>query len=115
MRSASTWCWTAASNELRRSSSLRTSSSSLWRARWSPRHDQIDLETHQIGRHVRESLGVTFRRPVFDHQVLPFDVAEFPQALTQRVQIGGIMYRRYRFQNPDSIDLPRLLCTRYER
>src|SRR5437899_1673927 len=80
-----------------------------------PRYDQIDLETSKLGSHVRKSLGVTFRRPVFDDQVLSFDVAEFPQPVAQRVEIGGVLCRRYRFQNPDSIDLPPLLRVRYER
>src|SRR5450759_2979565 len=60
-------------------------------------------------------LGTTFRRPIFDDQVLPFDVAEVPQSLAQRVEIGGVLCRSYRLQNPDAIDLPHLLRARYER
>ena len=74
-----------------------------------PGHDQVDLETNQFGREVREPLGATIRRPIFDDQVSPFDVAEVPQPLAQGVEIGGVPCRGYRLQNPDAIDLPRLL------
>src|SRR5437870_13206007 len=76
-----------------------------------PRHDQVDLKTYQFGREVREPLGATIRRPIFDDQVSPFDVAELPQPLAQRGGIGGVPCPGYRLQNPDAIDLPHLLRT----
>jgi hypothetical protein len=58
-----------------------------WR---SPGHDQVDLETNQLGREVREPRGATIRRPIFDDQVSSFNVAEIPQPLAQGVKIGGV-------------------------
>src|SRR6266568_2082375 len=85
------------------------------RGRGPPAHDQIDLETHQLGRELREPLGATICRSIFDDQVSPFDVAELPQPLAQSVEIGGVLCGGYRFENTDAIDLPRLLRARSNR
>ena len=85
------------------------------RGRRPPGHDQVDLETNQFGREVREPLGATIRRPIFDDQVSPFDVAEIAQPFAQGIEIGGVLCGGYRFENTDAIDLPRLLRARTER
>ena len=77
-------------------------------------HDQVDFEKNQFGREVREPLGATIGRPIFDDQVSPFDVAEIPQPPAQSVEIGDVACRGYRLQNPDAIDLPHLLRARSE-
>ena len=74
-----------------------------------PGHDQVDIETDQFGREVRESLGATIRRPIFDHQISPFDVAPVPEPPAQGVEIGNVPCGGYRFENPDAINLPRRL------
>jgi hypothetical protein len=80
-----------------------------------PGQNQVDLETNQFGREVREPLGATIRRPIFNDQVSPFDVAHVPQPLAQGVEIGGVPCRGYRLQNPDAIDLPHSLRAHSER
>ena len=61
-----------------------------------PRHNQVDLETNQFRREVRKPLGATIRRPIFDDQISPFDVAQLPQPLAQGIEIGGVSCRGYR-------------------
>jgi hypothetical protein len=46
-------------------------------------HHHIDFETHQLGREFRKPLGTTIRRPIFNDQILPFDVTKFPELLAQ--------------------------------
>src|SRR5215204_4071123 len=46
-----------------------------------PRHDKVDLEADQFRCEVGEALSATVRRPIFEDQVLTFDIAEIPQPL----------------------------------
>jgi hypothetical protein len=57
--------------------------------RGSSRQDQVDIETNQFRREVRESLDPTIGRPIFDDEVSPFEVTEIPQPFAQPVEIGG--------------------------
>src|SRR5512144_684366 len=44
-------------------------------SRGGPGDDEIDLETHELGRQIRETLHVSVRRAVFDQDVATFDMA----------------------------------------
>ena len=44
--------------------------------RRSPRHDDVNLEPHQLGREVRESFSAAVGRAVLDHEILPLNVPE---------------------------------------
>jgi hypothetical protein len=44
-------------------------------SRGGPGDDEIDLETHELGRQIRETLHVPVRRAVFDQDVATFDMA----------------------------------------
>jgi hypothetical protein len=64
---------------------------------------------------LREPLGATIRRPIFDDQVCPFDVPALSQPRAQGIEIGGVLCGGYRLENADAIDLPGLLRARSER
>jgi hypothetical protein len=78
-------------------------------------HDQIDVETNQLGRKLGETLGAAVGRTVVEDEVLTFDVAELSQALSEGIEIGGVRCRGGRLQQTDTIDLARLLRPRRER
>src|SRR5262245_2585727 len=44
-------------------------------------HDDINLETHQLGRKLREPIDLSLRKSVLDGDVLSFDVAKLAQSL----------------------------------
>jgi hypothetical protein len=74
------------------------------------RHDQIDVETSQLGRELRKALGAAIGRAIVDDEVLALDVAEVPQTLAQRIEIGGVRRRRNHLQDADAVNLAGLLC-----
>src|SRR5437762_13231544 len=55
-------------------------------SRRSPRDDQIYFEVNQFGGQVHETFAATFRRAVFNNQVLTLDVSGFPQRMSERIQ-----------------------------
>ena len=79
------------------------------RGRSAPRHDEVDLEADQFGCEVGEALSATVRRPIFEDQVLTFDIAEIPQPSAQCSEISGITFGRYRLKNSDAIKPANLL------
>jgi len=67
-------------------------------------NDHIDLETHERGGELRESLRVTIGGPVFEKEVLALDVAQLAQASAQGVEVGRVLRLRYRLENADTVD-----------
>ena len=55
-----------------------------------PYHDDINLETHQVGRKLREPIALSLRIAVLDGDVLSFDVAKLAQSQPNCLGTGGI-------------------------
>ena len=53
-------------------------------------HDDINLETHQLGRKLREPIGLPLRISVLDGDVLSFDVATLAQSQPNCLGTGGL-------------------------
>ena len=53
-------------------------------------HDDINLETHQLGRKLREPIALTLRVSVLDGDVLSFYVATLAQSQPNSLGTGGI-------------------------
>ena len=53
-------------------------------------HNEIDLETHQLGRKLRESIELSLRISVLDGDVLSFDVAKLAQSQPNCFGTGGL-------------------------
>ena len=53
-------------------------------------HDDIDLETHQLGRKLREPIALPLRISVFDRDVLSFYVATLAQSQPNSLGPGGV-------------------------
>jgi hypothetical protein len=68
----------------------------------SPRHDDLDIETHQFAGELGEALVATVRRTVFKGEVLTLDIAALAQSLLEVHEIG-IELPRTRVQHPDTI------------
>ena len=47
------------------------------------RHDDVDLEAHQLGGEVREPFGLPTRQAPFEGDVLPFHIPERAQSLAE--------------------------------
>ena len=53
-------------------------------------HDDINLETHQLGRKLREPIELSLRISVLDGDVLSFYVAKLAQSLPNYLGTGGV-------------------------
>src|SRR4030095_1082074 len=53
-------------------------------------HDDINLETHQLGRKLREPIGLPLRISVLDGDVLSFYVAKLAQSQPNCLGTGGL-------------------------
>ena len=53
-------------------------------------HDDINLETHQLGRKLREPIGLPLRISVLDGDVLSFYVAKLAQSQPNCLETGGL-------------------------
>ena len=53
-------------------------------------HDDIDLETHQLGRKLREPIALSLRISVLDGDVLSFYVAKLAQSHPNCLGTGGL-------------------------
>ena len=53
-------------------------------------HDEINLETHQLGHKLREPIALPLRISVLDGDVLSFDVATLAQSQPNRLGTGGV-------------------------
>ena len=53
-------------------------------------HDDINLETHQLGRKLRGPIDLPLRISVLDGDVLPFDVAKLVQSAPNCLETGGL-------------------------
>ena len=49
------------------------------------------LPRHQLGSHPREDIKPACGEPGLDGYRLPFDIAEFPQSIAERVQEMGVI------------------------
>src|SRR6266508_6782258 len=81
-----------------------------------PPHDHVRFEANHLGNDVAESLGPPLGRPTLQDEVLPFHIAEGPQALHERSDVGtdrlGPGHLRERGPDrdeADAVDLPGLL------
>jgi hypothetical protein len=79
-------------------------------------HDHVRFEADELGDDVPESLEPSLGRPALEDEVLPFDVAEGPQALHERSSgdVDGLGSRHLRDRRrgedeADAVDLPCLL------
>ena len=71
-------------------------------------HDQIDLESNQLGCKGWKSLDLPLGVSIFDHEVASLDVAEITQPLAEglvQMEIRGLVERK----KADSRELGRLL------
>ena len=55
-----------------------------------PRHEDMDLETHQLGRKLGEPIELPLRIPVLDGDVLSFYVAKLAQSQPNYLGTGGL-------------------------
>ena len=53
-------------------------------------HDDINLETHQLGRKLRVPIALPLRISVLDGDVLSFDVATLAQSQPNSLGTGGL-------------------------
>ena len=53
-------------------------------------HDDINLETHQLGRKLREPIDLSLRISVLGGDVLPFYVAKLAQSQPNCLGTGGL-------------------------
>jgi hypothetical protein len=60
----------------------------------------VDVETNQFRREVRESLGPTIGRPIFDDEVLPFDVTEIMVFTLDDLSMVGAANSQRGFRRP---------------
>jgi hypothetical protein len=70
-----------------------------------PSCDQVHLQANQFGRQVREPVGPAVGRRY--SIVLPLDVSEFSQPLSERLEVGSIQRHWRCLQYPDAVHLPR--------
>jgi hypothetical protein len=67
----------------------------------SARDDHAHLPVDQIGRQCRQSVVLTFRPAVFDHDVLAFDIVRFLQTLVERRDLLAQLSGRCGIEEPD--------------
>src|SRR5215813_159142 len=84
-------------------------------ARRGSRQEHVDLKPKQFGRQFRKERVAALRRSVLDNEVLPFNVAQCTQPLSQRIEIGGVRVKARRFQHAEAPDLAGWLSTRRPR
>jgi hypothetical protein len=53
-------------------------------------HDDVNLETHQLGCKLRNPIGFPFRRSVLDGDALSIDVAKLAQSQPNSLETGGL-------------------------
>jgi hypothetical protein len=75
--------------------------------------DAIDLELDHLGGELQEALGVAFREPALEDEVLPFVIPALPQPVQERLPSGGGWGSRV--QKAEAVDLARLLRGGHER
>ena len=51
------------------------------------RHDQVNLEAHQVSGELRQAIEFALRPPVLDDDILAFDVAELAKTLAKLVHV----------------------------
>src|SRR5262249_15657783 len=56
-------------------------------------HDDIDLETHQLGGKLREPIALSLRMPVLDGDVLSFYITKLASGLPNCLGTGGVSSR----------------------
>jgi hypothetical protein len=85
-------------------------------SRWrSPCHDHVKLQPNQLACEIGEPFSPAVGRAVLDHQVLPLDVPEFSEPLSECCEVGGVRRYRHDLQHTDAVDLPRRLRLSDER
>lgn len=55
-----------------------------------PGNQDVNLQTHQLGGERREPTGVTVSRAIFDDEVLPLNISEGTQTLSEGSEVGGV-------------------------
>jgi len=77
-------------------------------------NDDVDAETNEFHNQLRQSIEFSFRRAKLDRDVLPVDIAEFPEALAkltgkrlpvanqQHAQLGPLCRLRRRRERPQN-------------
>jgi hypothetical protein len=56
-------------------------------------HDDVHRDADDLGGEFRKALSLAAAPPPFNDDVLPFDVAEITQPLSERVGAGGGLWR----------------------
>jgi hypothetical protein len=77
------------------------------------RHDDVDLDSHELGGGLGESLTLELAEPLFEDNVSPFHISPLPQRFFEgRREMPGARRSAY-LENPDPRDLrARLRCGR---
>ena len=69
--------------------------------------DDLHLEPHELGRHLRQALRLAGRPAVLDDEVAPFDIAQLAQPLAKALNRG--VRAGSQGQEADAVGLARLL------
>src|SRR5262244_4251130 len=73
------------------------------------KYNNINLKLYQLGCKVRVTFRLSLPKPIFDHDILSLNVAEFSQTLLECLEKLWAHSRRIRKKNSNSRDFPLLL------